>query len=73
MEINKDLDEWIDLIEKHNIIRRLNNGENFKAINTDLGLAPGSDSLRKAINRLDYKKDKHQEMYYYLKEILLGI
>lgn len=64
MEINKDLGEWIDLIEEHNIIHRLNNGENFKAINIDLGLEPGSDSLRKAIKRLDYKKDKHQEMYY---------
>jgi len=64
LEINKDLGEWIDLIEEHNIILRLNNGENFKAINIELGLEPGSDSLRKAIKRLDYKKDKHQEMYY---------
>lgn len=63
METNMSKTEWAELILKHKVIDRLNNGEKFSAINIDLGLDPKSDALRKAIANLGFKKDKHQKLY----------
>lgn len=64
METNMSNNEWIELIKKHNVIAKLNNGEKFSSVNIDLGLEPNSDALRKALNRLGFKKDKYQKLYY---------
>jgi hypothetical protein len=64
METNMSYNDWAELIHKHNVIQKLNNGEKFSSVNIDLGLDPNSDALRKALKRLGYKKDKYQGLYY---------
>ncbi|WP_461207641.1 hypothetical protein [Clostridium sp. DL1XJH146] len=65
MKINKDLNEWIDILQKNKIIERLNSGEKFSSINVDLGFDADSDALRKAIKRIGYKKHKRHQLYYF--------
>lgn len=64
METNLTNSEWLELIYKHNVLKRLSNGEKFSSINLDLGFEPNSDALRKALGRLGFKKDKYQRLYY---------
>lgn len=65
MDFNKTLEEWAKTIYENKILQRLNEGEKFAAINIDLGLPPNSDALRKALKRLDIKKDKMTGFYYF--------
>lgn len=64
METNMSNKEWAELIVKHDVIKKLNNGEKFSLVNIDMGLDPDSDALRKALGRLGYKRDKYQGLYF---------